>query len=79
MLRYSVTLSWDLQLTDLALIQAKKKKDLKCLLGKSDERSAMYLIASWASRADPDVQRQKEDPTAWGNDQQEIGPVWHSF
>lgn len=68
--------SWDLQLTDLTQIQ--EKKTFINLLGRWDEREAAYLIASWTGRADPDVQRQKEDPTAWGDYQQEMGPVWHN-
>lgn len=49
--------TWDLQFTDPVF--------------SSNESRAMYLTTSWDSRADPDMLRQKEDPTAWGNYQQD--------
>lgn len=55
------------------------KTPFKYVLNGSGESKAVYLIAPWASRADRDVLRQKEDPTARGDERQETGPVWHSF
>lgn len=59
----TLTLGWELQLSDPALTQVK---DLKCLMGKSDGSKAQYFLSSNGNRADRDVQRQ-EDHAAWGH------------